>query len=188
MKNVLFNCNFWIGKTVIQGSDGFFEFLSDLLDSVCEYKNLSDDDFDRIYDITIGTPSNTIYNILNDIEKSNEDKKFYTSDPKNDWIYIKHNHHRQMIISEQLAIEIGFRIRAALKKMNLPSSDWSIQHRAMFAFSHIVQIIAMNGTPIKVGNEWKNKEDIANILKNMPHEKFKANKAKKGVLREGGVA
>lgn len=146
---VFFNCSYWNGRTIIQGSQSFFDLLSELLDSVCEFNNCTDEQLDALYEKTLGTPANAIYNIIHDIESSasSTDNKLFTSnvDILEDWFFFRYKNVFQLIVTKQIAFELGERIRLGLQKVQCSQENG----RAMWAFSRVVQTVAVGATPTK---------------------------------------
>lgn len=139
---VVFNCSYWSGMTIVHGNASFFNLMYQILDSICEYKNLNDDEFQLIMKNNRNHASCSIYHLMADIDLAQYGKNStYCSEPEEqEFHYLKFNHINQLTISRSIAFEIGERIRSGLNNIEKISGE---NYNAMYAFSRVVQKVAL---------------------------------------------
>lgn len=139
---VVFNCSYWSGMTIVHGNASFFNLMYQILDSICEYKNLNDDEFQLIMKNNRNHASCSIYHLMSDIDFANNGKSSnYCSElEEQEFHYFKFNHINQLTITRSIAFEIGERIRSGLNNIEKISGE---NYNAMYAFSRVVQKVAL---------------------------------------------
>jgi hypothetical protein len=142
-ERAVFNCSYWSGMTIVHGNCSFFRILYDTLDTVCEYKDMSDQQYEVFAQKNQNSTSLKINYLKADLDcvTSTKENDYDSFDANcSDYLMIKFNSMFQLTISRIVAFEIGERVRVGLNKLQAISTE---NYKALYAFSRVVQNVSL---------------------------------------------